>query len=90
MLRITVCGQDKSHRIIRLEGKLLEAWVDELRRLFVESEEGSLPGLDLSGLSFVDRPGAELLEQLLQQGIRIHSCSPFVAELLHWHGSAND
>jgi hypothetical protein len=40
--------------------------------------------LDLSGLSFVDRAGVELLQQLLRQGVRIHSCSPFVAELLHW------
>jgi hypothetical protein len=55
----------------------------------VEAEEGSLPSLDLSGLSFVDRPGAELLQQLLRQGVRIHSCSPFVAGLVHWDCKAN-
>jgi len=82
MLKIMVSGQDSSRRIIKLEGKLLQAWVDEVRRLCVEAEEGSLPSLDLSGLSFVDRPGAELLLQLLRQGVRIESCSPFVAELL--------
>ena len=82
MLKITVSGQDSSRRIVKLEGKLLQAWVDEVRRLCVEAEEGSLPSLDLSGLSFVDRPGAELLLQLLRQGVRIESCSPFVAELL--------
>lgn len=84
MLRITVSEQAPSCRIIKLEGKLLQAWVDEVRRLCVEVEEGSLPSLDLSGLSFVDRPGAEMLQQFLRQGVRIHSCSPFVAELLHW------
>ena len=82
MLKIPVSGQDSSRRIIKLEGKLLHAWVDEVRRLCVEAEEGSLPSLDLSGLSFVDRPGTELLQQLLRQGVRIESCSPFVAELL--------
>jgi hypothetical protein len=25
-----------------------------------------------------------MLQQLLRQGVRIHACSPFVAELLHW------
>jgi hypothetical protein len=84
MLRISVSEQDSSCRIIKLEGKLLQAWVDEVRRLCVEAELGSLPSLDLSGLSFVDRPGAELLQQLLRQGVRIHACSPFVAALLHW------
>ncbi len=83
MLRITISGQDPSCRIIKLEGKLLRAWVDEVRRLFVETDEGSFPSLDLSSLSFADRPGVELLQQLLRQGVRIHSCSPFVAELLH-------
>jgi len=89
MLRISVSEQDSSCRIIKLEGKLLQAWVDEVRRLCVEAEEGSLPSLDLSGLSFVDRPGTELLQQLLRQGVRIHACSPFVAGLLHWDCKAN-
>ena len=89
MLRITVSGQDPSCRIIKLEGKLLGAWVEEVRRLFVEANEGSFPSLDLSSLSFVDRPGAEMLQQLLRQGVRIHSCSPFVAELLHWDRKPN-
>ena len=51
--------------------------------------DGSLPSLDLSGLSFVDRRGAEMLQQLLRQGVRIHACSPFVAELLHWDRKPN-
>ena len=89
MLRISVSEQDPSCRILKLEGKLLQAWVDEVRRLCVKAEEGSLPRLDLSGLSFVDRAGVELLRQLLRQGVRIHSSSPFVAELLHWDHNPN-
>ena len=86
MLRITNYGKDASSRVIKLEGSLLQPWIDEVRSVLAEEGEDSLPGLDLSGLSFVDRPGAELLVQLLRQGVRIHSCSPFVAELLHWNG----
>lgn len=85
MLRISVSEQDPSCRVIKLEGKLLQAWVDEVRRVCVEAEEGSLPSLDLSGLSFVDRHGAEMLQQLLRRGVRIRACSPFVAELLRWN-----
>ena len=90
MLRITVSGQDPSCRIIKLEGKLLQAWLDEVRRFFAEDKEGPFPSLDLSGLSYVDRPGIELLQQLLRQGVCIHACSPFVAELLQWDRKPND
>ena len=64
MLKITVYGQDSSCRIIRLEGKLLHDWVDEVRCLFLDFDDCAFPGLDLSGLTFVDREGAELLLQL--------------------------
>ena len=89
MLRISVSEQEPSCRIIKLEGKLLQPWVDEVRRHFVTTHGGLVPGLDLSGLSFVDSPGAELLQHLVQQGIRIHSCSPFVAELLRLNCDPN-
>jgi len=82
MLKITDSGQDSSCQIIKLEGKLLQDWIGEVRRLFLDVDEGPFPGLDLSGLTFVDREGAELLLQLLRRGVRIESCSPFVAELL--------
>ena len=86
MLKITVSGQDSSRRVIKLEGKLLSDWIDEVRRLFLDVDECLSPGLDLSELTFVDREGAELLQQ---QAVRIHSCPPFVAELLDWDRKAN-
>jgi hypothetical protein len=82
MLKITASGQDSSRRMIKLEGKLLSDWIDEVRRLFLDVDECLSPGFDLSELTFVDREGAELLLQLLRQGVRIESCSPFVVELL--------
>ena len=82
MLKITVSGQRSSSQIIKLEGKLVHDWIDEVRRLFLGVDDGPFPGLDLSELTFVDREGVELLLQLLRQGVRIESCSPFVAELL--------
>ena len=82
MLKITVSGQGSSSQIIKLEGKLLHDWIDEVRRLFLDVDDSPSPSLDLSALTFVDRNGTELLLQLLRQGVRIESCSPFVVELL--------
>jgi hypothetical protein len=48
MLKITVSGQESSCRIIKLEGKLLHDWVDEVWRLLLDVDEGPNPGLDLS------------------------------------------
>jgi hypothetical protein len=84
MLRITYSRQNASDTTVKLEGKLLLPWVDEVRSLFSGTDAESFPRLDLSGLSYVDRPGTEMLQQLLRQGVRIESCSPFVAELLSW------
>ncbi|MGE5194474.1 MAG: hypothetical protein ACM3U2_18445 [Deltaproteobacteria bacterium] len=89
MLRITHSEQNAWDRTVKLEGKLLRPWVDEVRSLFIAGESGTLPRLDLSCLRFADRDGTELLRQLLAQGVRITSCSPFVAELLHWDGELN-
>ena len=89
MLRITNSGQDATDRTVKLEGKLLQPWINEVRRLFVGANAESFPSLDLSGVSYVDRPGTEMLQQLLRQGVRIESCSPFVAELLHRNRKPN-
>ena len=42
MLRISESGCDEM-RVVRLEGKLLEPWVEELRSLFAGLEAGALP-----------------------------------------------
>lgn len=85
MLKISNTGQMGSNFTIKLEGKLLEPWVGEVRQ-FVE-DAVVLPRLDLSRLTFVDRAGTELLRQLLDRGIQIEACSPYVAELLRWDGT---
>jgi hypothetical protein len=89
MLRITAFDRDTSNRVVKLEGKLLHAWVNEVRNHFVGTDAESFPRLDLSGVSYVDRPGTELLQHLLHLGVRIESCSPYVAELLHWDRKPN-
>lgn len=81
MLRITCIDGPDAIRTLRLEGKLLEPWVPEVLELC-----RPLAGrgrLDLAGITFVDRAGAILLQNLIRQGLTISACSGFVAELLH-------
>lgn len=82
MLKITTTTKHGSTPAIKLEGKLLQPWVDEVRRLFVDAEDCPPACLELSAVTFVDDAGAELLVELRRQGVEIVSCTPYVAELL--------
>lgn len=89
MLRITTSSSNGNDPCIRLEGKLLEPWVEEVRSLFTATAAGPLPRLDLAGITFVDAAGADLLRQLLNRGVEVASCAPYVAELLHLERNQN-
>ena len=86
MLRITWIdaeGSD-SNRTLKLEGKILGPWVDELGRA---CEVSGLPQhclrLDLAAVTFVDSIGLKLLDDLLRQGATIVGCSDFISDLLN-------
>src|SRR5262249_860208 len=84
VLRITRIARAGSAPILKLEGELLEPWVDEVRQACADPAAGaSRTRLDLSAVTFVDAAGGELLRDLIRQGIEIAACSSFVAELLH-------
>jgi hypothetical protein len=82
MLRITCAPHNESHPSVKLEGKLLEAWVTQVDDLFPPSDIAPLPRLDLADVTFVDAAGVALLRQLLHRGVQLNPCSPYVAELL--------
>lgn len=80
MLRITrLDGNTGTAATLRLEGKLLGPWVDELVQA-----SAALPRvrLDLSAVSFVDAAGMRALRELVRHGATVAACSGFVAELL--------
>ena len=85
MLRITWidAGCSDSSRTLKVEGKILGPWVDELGRA---CEVSGLPQhclrLDLAAVTFVDSIGLTLLDDLVRQGATIVGCSGFVADLL--------
>ena len=83
MLRITTVGIHTSSPIIKLEGKLLEPWVGEVRRVCAElSASSNNLRLDLAALTFVDAAGMCLLRELRQAHVVLVGCSVFVAALL--------
>jgi hypothetical protein len=82
MLRITRFARSCAAPTVKLEGKLLAPWVDEVRQVFVATDGAPFPRLDLAGLTFVDAAGARLLHELVAHGVQIESCAPYVAELL--------
>jgi hypothetical protein len=83
MLRITRIEASQPVLTLKLEGKLIGPWVEELARLCCEPTlAASRPHLDLSSVTFVDAAGLSLLHELLAQGVTVTSCSGLVAELL--------
>ena len=85
VLKITQVDDGASDSIptLKLEGKLLGPWVDELRR--VCEEQRTPPSglrLNLAGVTFVDPAGIKLLGDLIRLGAAICECTGFVDELL--------
>jgi anti-anti-sigma regulatory factor len=82
MLRIMVEARDGGS-VVRAEGQMIGAWVDELRRSLEEATRaGMTVTVDLAGVSFVDRRGVDLLRALAHRGVAVVNCSGFVAEQL--------
>ena len=83
MLRITRLMGTHLTQTIRVEGKLLRPWVDEVRKACVSgTDPARRTSLDLSALTFVDAAGERLLRDLISRGIKVVACSSYVAELL--------
>jgi anti-anti-sigma regulatory factor len=83
MLRITSLAVPESATVLKLEGKLLEPWVDELNAACRKAAmENQLVILDLSALSFVDLQGIAALHDLRSRGFQFEGCSALIIRLL--------
>jgi len=84
MLKISRKAGPGSESVLTIEGTLGGAWVLEVRSACDELLQlGKRVRLDLSGVTFVDRAGNELLRTLrADRRVVIESASAFVAELL--------
>jgi anti-anti-sigma regulatory factor len=81
MLRITNQPIDESTILLKLEGKLLEPWIEEIKDSINGSQKTIT--LDLSSLTFADIAGTQLLADLIRHGAKLIACSGFIAALLH-------
>jgi hypothetical protein len=85
VLRITWIDLEAngSKPALKLEGKIVGPWVDELSRA---CDGPRIPAcclrLDLADVTFVDRVGVKLLDDLVGRGATIVGCSAFIADLL--------
>lgn len=84
MLRITVVEASSESARLRVEGRLVGRWVEELRKSCdVQAlSDGIRLTLDLVDVSFVDPTGIELLKELRSRCVTLLSPSPFVTEQL--------
>ena len=84
MLKIEVARQTGGRVTIRLEGRMVGPWVEEVQHAcepYVSN--GHLLTLDFSGVSFVDRDGVTLCRTLRQRRTELRNCSPFVKEQIN-------
>lgn len=73
---------------LQLAGRLSGEWVGELKKASgaARAQYGRVI-LDFADVIFVDRPGAALIRNLVDEGMCLINCSPFVAEQLKQSGT---
>ena len=83
MLRISIADSMNDAVTVYLEGRIVGPWVAEVRGacapLLVRSQ-GLI--LDLTGVSFADPTGIELLRQLMGRHVVVTNASPFLKQQL--------
>ena len=80
MLRITRIADGGTHVVLKIEGCLRGHAAQTLLRA-CRSRPGPV-GLDLSGVSYADAEGIRAVESLLDEGLNLSRCSPFVTQSL--------
>lgn len=83
MLKISEERRANQSLTLRLEGRVVGPWVEELRQICepLLADETKLV-LDLADVSFADESGAALLKSLERRGANLTKPSPFLSEQL--------
>jgi hypothetical protein len=82
MLRITTVGASEQERILKLEGRLVDPWVNLLETTCRQHlRVGARVTLDLSGVEFATPSGIAMLRLLEEQGVWCANSSPFLRTL---------
>jgi len=90
MVKISLHSLTGNVVTLRLEGRLVDLWVTEVRK-FCEQllSDGRELILDLANLSFCDSRGITLLHELLDRRVRLVNCSPFLAGQIGEEGAGS-
>ena len=83
MFKLTTEKKAKGGVVLKLEGRLADAWVDELAhaaRTAVTSDARLT--FDLDGLTFVDARRVALLRKAAEDGARLTGGSAFITALM--------
>ena len=79
MLRITTAQPGPGEITLRIEGRLVTDWVNELERVCREAlDSGSVVHIDFGDVRFVDRAGVRMLQRVACERLRIVNCPPLV------------
>jgi anti-anti-sigma regulatory factor len=83
VLKITQVFRRGNKGTLKLEGEILEPWVRTVREVCTaHAHPSERLCLDLADVTYVDSAGAQLLRDLLGEGIELAPCSSFLTELL--------
>jgi anti-anti-sigma regulatory factor len=84
VLKITQGARNGDKMMLKFEGEILLPWVSTVRDACGSQARGTRQlSLDLAGVTYVDDAGAQLLRDLLRDGIELAACSSFLTALLH-------
>jgi anti-anti-sigma regulatory factor len=83
MVRISEYGSSDGNRVVKLEGRVVGPSVTEVQT-YCEGilSQGLTLTIDMAEVSFLDRSGVGLFQDLMSQQVRLLNCSPFLNELL--------
>lgn len=81
MLKISQTGTPNHSITLKLEGRVVGPWVEELRRICepLLADEQALR-LDLTEVSYADVQGVAALNNFKSRGVTLWNCSPFVEQ----------
>lgn len=83
MLRVSERTLTHGTATLRIEGRMIGPWVVEVHKCCEEFlAKGCRLILDLANVSFVDRDGIVLLQELMGRRVALVNCSPFLTEQL--------
>lgn len=83
MLRISEKNEAKRTKVLFLEGKICQPWVNELQvEIRKALDEGKKIILDFSKVSFLDEEAASMISQSSRQKVEKRNCSLFIRSML--------